>query len=509
MNELNFNLCGYAVTAVLTAAFTPMAIRFAKTYRIVDMPDARKIHVMPTPRCGGVAVFIISMLSILLAETAGFISLSFQLKTLLLGAFLMFVVGLWDDLRGLSARQKLVFQMCAAMLLCLAGGRVESIDLFGRTWVFGWLFSWTLSVIWLVGLTNAINMIDGLDGLASGLAAITLALLGVTAVGFGYSAMAFCLFSVSGALAGFLVFNGHPAKIFLGDSGSLFLGFLLAGASLQIARDGSLKMYLAPVTALLIPIFDALQVMLHRNLDRRSVFAADQNHFHHRLLRCGHSHQRAVLTIYGLTFIAVLIAMVQSVVSPAIAAAMFTIYFTAIVFVFRHVGAVRFREMIAGLKNNAQHNRQIRYERRHYERIELHFQKADTIGQWWNAACLAAESLGFRGLCFSCQTADQTPFEWVWQHCSAVCDDKTITMAIPIHDPKTKKTHWLRIDTLSEGSFESVGRNLMLFARLIDRYGKMQSNGYEKKLLSALFECGQSSGIQEPDRQEAYETIVA
>ena len=323
MSEMSLNLLGYAAAALLTAAFTPAAIRFARAYRIVDAPDARKIHSTPIPRFGGVAVFVVSLAVILSANAFGLLSLFPGLLPLLLGAFLMFAVGLWDDLRGLSARQKLAFQCVAAVHFCMAGGRAESISIGTLEIVFPYALSWGLSVLWLIGLTNAINMTDGLDALASGLGAIVLMFLGVAAMVIGMLPLAFCLFVVSGSLAGFLVFNSNPAKIFLGDSGSLFLGFLLAGASLKIACRGPINLYLISLTALLVPILDILLVMLRRYLERRSVFSADRNHFHHRLLDRGYPQRQAVLTIYALTCVGLLAGLLQLFVHPAAAVLLF------------------------------------------------------------------------------------------------------------------------------------------------------------------------------------------
>lgn len=511
MNEMNLNFSGYIAAAVLTAAFMPIAIRFARTFRIVDVPDTRKIHSIPIPRFGGVAVFVISLMVILLADACGLLRLWPDGLPLLSGAFLMFAVGLWDDLRGLTARQKLVFQCVAAVHLCMAGGTVESFSLGTTTFVFPSVVSWGVSILWLIGLTNAINMTDGLDALASGVGAIVLIFLGIAALTIGNSLLAFCLFVVSGSLAGFLVFNSNPARIFLGDSGSLFLGFLLAGASLQIMQNGPINLYSAPLTALLVPVLDTLLVMLRRHLERRSVFSADQNHFHHRLLKMGYSQWQAVLIIYGLTFCGAMAGLVQLVVPSVLALGLFIAFFTVIVCVFRKVGAVRFREMIAGLRKNASIKTQMRHECHRCDTVELHFQKADTLEQWWEAVCLAAESLGFRGLHFSNACPDQTGQEWLWSHPDPkICREGMISMTVPVYDLNANVSHRLRVDVQPGDSFESAGRTLTLFARLIDKYGRIRHDGYEKQMLLALAQSGHRvcSELSVP-KKEGYEKMGA
>jgi UDP-GlcNAc:undecaprenyl-phosphate GlcNAc-1-phosphate transferase len=508
MSEMSFNLFGYAAAAILTAAFTPVAIRFARAYRIVDAPDARKIHSTPIPRFGGVAVFVVSLTVILSANAFGLLPLFPGLSPLLLGAFLMFAVGLWDDLRGLSARQKLAFQCIAAVHFCMASGCAESISIGTLEIVFPYVLSWGLSVLWLIGLTNAINMTDGLDALASGLGAIVLMFLGVVAMVIGMVPLAFCLFAVSGSLTGFLVFNSNPAKIFLGDSGSLFLGFLLAGASLQVARRGPINLYLIPLTALLVPVFDILLVMLRRYLERRSVFSADRNHFHHRLLDKGYPQRQAVLMIYALTCVGLPAGLLQLFVHPAAAVMLFCVHCAGVTFVFRKVGAFRFREMIAGLRKNAHLNGQMQRERRRYERVELHFRKADTVQQWWKAVCLAAETLGFRGLILSYVCPDGTGGQWVWHNPDPqACQEGMISMTVPVYDPKAKLSHRLRVDVRPGDSFESAGRTLTLFARLIDKYGSIRNDKHEKKLLMAIADGGIAVSETTPFTEDAYETV--
>ena len=510
MNEISLNLFGFAAGGLLTAAFTPAAIRFAQAHKIVDAPDARKIHRTPIPRFGGVAVSVGSLAVIVSANAFGISAVFPTLLPLLTGAMLMFAVGLWDDLGGLSARQKLVFQCVAAVHLCMADGRIETITMGGLEIVFPQALSWGVSLLWLTGLTNAINMTDGLDALASGLGAIVLMFLGVVAMVIGMIPLAFCLFAVSGSLAGFLVFNSNPARIFLGDSGSLFLGFLLAGASLHIARCGSLNLCLIPLTALLVPILDIFLVMLRRSLERRSVFSADRNHFHHRLLDRGYPQRRAVLTIYGLTCCGLAVGLIQLFVHPAAAIVLFGIHVTGVVLVFRRVGAVRFREMLAGLRKKAHLNSQMQHERRHYERVELHFQKADTVEQWWKAICLAAETLGFRGLYFSYINPNQTASHWVWHNPDPQVSRKgMISMAVPVYDPKTKTQHRLRVDVQPGDSFERAGRTLTLFARLIDKYGSVCEIEHERQLLTAISDSGLCAvtgmGVC---REDVYETAA-
>jgi UDP-GlcNAc:undecaprenyl-phosphate GlcNAc-1-phosphate transferase len=216
----------------------------------------------------------------------------------LIGGGLLLATGLIDDLRGISAPMKLLIQLIAAVLAYQFGFRIEVLSLGSAEFALGWL-SLPLTLLWVVGVTNAFNLIDGLDGLATGVALVALATITFAAVHLGNYEVAIVCAALVGALLGFLRYNFNPARIFLGDSGSLFVGFLLAVLSVH----GSLKtatavLMVVPLCALAIPLLDTALAIFRRWLRGVPLFGPDTRHIHHRLLASGWSHRRAVATLY-------------------------------------------------------------------------------------------------------------------------------------------------------------------------------------------------------------------
>jgi UDP-GlcNAc:undecaprenyl-phosphate GlcNAc-1-phosphate transferase len=312
------------IAVLLGLVLTPLTIRVARAVGAIDKPDERKIHAQPMPRLGGLAVFG----SVFLTYAVGFFFFpSFRevyttdlVNYPLLGAalLLVFVLGVWDDMKQLSPGPKFLVQLAAASLVYLAGFRLVAIGhpLGDGLLDLGWL-EFPATVLWIVGVTNALNLIDGLDGLASGVALISgLTILAVSLTIDTWD-VAFAAIIMAGAVLGFLRSNFHPAKIFLGDSGSLFLGFVLATLSLQSsAKSTTVYTFLVPVFALGLPILDTALAMIRRFLGPfmparltegyslrmlRSIFLPDRRHIHHQLMARGISHRRVVLILYGIS----------------------------------------------------------------------------------------------------------------------------------------------------------------------------------------------------------------
>lgn len=492
MNELILYILGYAGAAVLALALTPLAIQFAKTHNLYDLPDQRKVHSNPIPRFGGVAVYLASMIA---AAAVGFCSHSghcllhpgAQEIPLFLGATLMFLVGLWDDIRSLTARQKLFIELVAALYLCGSGYQIRHIGFSGLEVEFPVWLSWGLSVFWIVGLTNAINLTDGLDGLVAGVSAITSCFLGILCFVFGDTGLGVFLLTLSGSLMGFLVFNANPARIFLGDCGSLFVGFVLAGTSLAVVHSGRLNHYLVLFLVFLIPVLDTLLIIIRRYLERRSIFSPDQGHFHHRLLQFGYRHQQAVLIIYGMTFTGVLLGLVVLRSAPWIGFLICLGLLAVVLFIFRCIGAFGFREMVKGFKQKIALGSQIRNEVSRYETIELSFQKADTLPQWWKAVCMAADRLHLSRLSLLPGTEGGSGPIRSWQNAGYPLQvDSSLSMTVPVYDRLKNKRYLLRVDLQPGTSYESSGRVLTLFARLIDKYGMIRYIEHESILIEEM-----------------------
>jgi UDP-GlcNAc:undecaprenyl-phosphate GlcNAc-1-phosphate transferase len=286
----------FIVSMVVTMVCLPGLVRLGRKWLMVDHPGARKVHAVAVPRVGGVAmacgVFIASVFSISLQPA----DIWFLVAAAVLTTF-----GALDDRFDLDYRIKFVGQLAAVAIVIVAGdARVESIALDDRLWLPAWL-SWPITVLFLVGVTNAVNLADGLDGLAGGttfLCFCAIALL--SGVGFPGSSTALTL-AFAGAVLGFLRFNTYPASVFMGDAGSQLLGFSIGVLSIRATQSASSEISAAiPILLLAVPILDTLSVMVQRIAEGRSPFSPDKNHIHHKLLALGFDHHEAVMLIYAI-----------------------------------------------------------------------------------------------------------------------------------------------------------------------------------------------------------------
>ncbi len=296
-------LIGFVIAAGASMALTVGVRALCGRRGWLDVPDHRKRHAVPTPRIGGLAIYLAMIVTLATLLAAGQWQPNPEAATLqiLSLAGLMLAVGMWDDLWGLSPRTKLGAQIAIAALAWLLGFRIiDTWSYDGAGFEFG-VFSLPVTVLWIVGITNAFNLIDGLDGLATGTAIFaTLSLLFASLVT-GQPDAVLLLAVLAGASAGFLRYNFNPASIFLGDSGSYLLGFTLAVVSIHTSQKSAAAFAIAmPVFALALPIVDTMLVIVRRVLSGRPIFAADRRHIHHALIERGLSHRSAVLVLYAI-----------------------------------------------------------------------------------------------------------------------------------------------------------------------------------------------------------------
>lgn len=297
------SLLVFFITFVIAWFLTPFVKRQAVRIGAFDHPDeARRVHQSPMPRLGGVAIFAAIALS--WSGLALFDPSFLSIGKLFLAAMPIFLLGVVDDLRGVSERFKLIVPACCAVLLYAWGWRVTGLSLLPEI-AFG-VPSWLgliLTVLWLVGLTNAFNLIDGLDGLAVGIAALATAALWACAMIAGQREILMVSAVLLGALLGFLPHNFNPAKIFLGDSGSLFLGFVIAALTLRVpAQPAGVVSIIAPVI-LGLPLVEAFVTLLRRWIAGQPLLPGDRGHFHHKLLELGLSQRQAVWRLYAAGFV--------------------------------------------------------------------------------------------------------------------------------------------------------------------------------------------------------------
>ncbi|NLM87164.1 MAG: undecaprenyl/decaprenyl-phosphate alpha-N-acetylglucosaminyl 1-phosphate transferase [Syntrophomonadaceae bacterium] len=286
------------LSAFVVAYFsTPLAIKAAYKLGAIDKPDQRKVHNQTMPRLGGLAIFLAFMIVTLISSwgNAAFYGI-------LAGGLIVFLVGMLDDMYQLSPWVKLLGQCLAAAVAMYFGVIVHFVtNPFDGLLALGYL-SLPLTFLWIVGVTNAINLIDGLDGLAGGVSAIAAATMGIVSLLHGQTAVAITAFILVAAIAGFLPYNFHPARTFMGDGGSNFLGFVLACLAIMgTAKSAALISLFVPIVILGIPIFDTFFAIIRRIYKRAPIFMPDKDHLHHRLMALGMSHRRSVLIIYGIS----------------------------------------------------------------------------------------------------------------------------------------------------------------------------------------------------------------
>ena len=301
------------VAAALALLLTHGVRGLARRWHLVDVPGQRKIHTVSVPRVGGVGVALAMVLALAVAAAAGRVSAADARAWLpvLAGGAVVLGVGLWDDLRPLPAWVKLAFQLVAAAVTVALGVRIEHVTVFGVTLGLG-LLAVPLTIAWIVGLTNAFNVMDGLDGLATGLAIIAAATCAAVSISRGDSEGGLLLVALLGALCGFLPYNFNPATIFLGDSGSLVVGHVLAVTAITGWQKGATALAVAvPLLIFALPISETVLSIVRRThgLGIRHVFSPDQQHMHHRLLGLGLSHRNTVLLLYAVSLSLALLAL--------------------------------------------------------------------------------------------------------------------------------------------------------------------------------------------------------
>jgi UDP-GlcNAc:undecaprenyl-phosphate GlcNAc-1-phosphate transferase len=308
----------FLTSLVVGAVLTLVVRNRAHAYGWFDQArSSRKIHARPVPRLGGLAIvggFFAPLIALTVVDS-GVGAQFYAQEVLVLGLFggglAIAGLGLYDDLRGAGARLKFTVQFAVAAALYVMGFRIELIaNPFGAPLPLG-LFAIPFTLLWVVGVVNAMNLIDGLDGLAGGVAFIGVATNFILALARGDVLMSLVMAALGGAILGFLIFNFNPASIFMGDTGSMFLGFVLAAVSIKTStKSGTAVAMLVPIIALGLPIMDTLLAMVRRSLLGRPLFSADKEHIHHRVMsRLLLSHRRAVLVLYGICCVFALTAL--------------------------------------------------------------------------------------------------------------------------------------------------------------------------------------------------------
>lgn len=335
-------LLALGVAFVITFIVTPVVKSFAVQVGAIDIPDKKRhIHSHPIPRMGGLAIFIGFLLSVLL-----FAKITVQVRGILLGAILIAVVGAIDDIVNLNAWLKFGVQIIAAVIAVLSGIIISVVtnplEITNHQAVAIGVAAVPVTILWIVAVTNSVNLIDGLDGLACGVSAIaSLTMLIVSMlVSTSNSNVATILAALCGACLGFIPYNINPAKIFMGDTGALLLGYILATASvIGMFKFYAIVTFLLPVLALAVPLSDTVTSFFRRILHGKSPFTADRGHFHHKLLDMGLNQKQAVAVLYAVSAVLGLAAVLLTstgLIRLFVAIIAFAIAVCVWIFVFRH-----------------------------------------------------------------------------------------------------------------------------------------------------------------------------
>lgn len=320
---LGIGLISFIGAMALALVLTPLVKKLAVRIGAIDVPNQRKVHTRTMPRLGGVAIyaaFTVGLLLILPFVPEGALSAYDRnlISALLVGGTVIVLLGALDDKYELSAKLKLLVQIGAACIVVFGFDvKINLLNIpFGSAMQpLGEWLSIPLTILWIVGVTNAINLIDGLDGLAAGVSGIAVATIMVMGIIMGNEAVILLSAVLLGAIGGFLFFNFHPAKIFMGDSGSLFLGFALATLSMLGFKQITIVSFVTPLLIIGVPLSDTFFAIVRRWIHKKPIFAPDKGHLHHCLQQLGFSHRKTVIIIYGIAAFFGTCAIVQSSVS--------------------------------------------------------------------------------------------------------------------------------------------------------------------------------------------------
>jgi UDP-GlcNAc:undecaprenyl-phosphate GlcNAc-1-phosphate transferase len=393
----------FVVTALLTYLLTPLLLFVCKRFKWFDQPDtARKLHDRPIPRLGGVVIFTVFNIGLsLLFFRSNLITDFFRLhledvKYIMIPGICIFLIGLYDDIVGLSPKKKLFLQALAAVLLFQHGFRITEIaNPFGDTIRVEYL-SLPITVLWIVGITNAFNLIDGMDGLAAGIAFFVS--VSTFAVSFAMNHQLVSIFSIliAGTTLGFLKYNFSPARIFMGDAGSYFLGFLLGAIAIQGSQKSSAIVSITiPLLLLGVPIIDTSLTIVRRFLDGTPILSADHGHIHHRLLKVVRSRRATVLILYFFTVLLGLLSFLVVIGGDKIVALISVGVGAAAVWGLKKLGYEEFEELWAYVSRILKFQRRVIANQILIRRISNEIELADSLDQVLSLTASALDGLDF------------------------------------------------------------------------------------------------------------------
>ena len=356
----------FVIATMASLVITPVVRRLCERYRLLDVPtDSRRLHTKATPRLGGVAIYLSCLAALSMLPFVDNL-LTQNLKTqwleivvTLIPATLVLILGIIDDLRGTNATVKFTVLGLIATLFYFLGGHIDALSIpFVGTIELPPLVSFVITILWLVGIANAFNLIDGMDGLASGAALFSSLVILSVSISQGRPLMTVVALVLSGALAGFLRYNFNPASIFLGDSGALFVGFTLAALSVLNAQKATTTVAIViPILAFGFPVVDTAMTMGRRLISRHPIFQGDNEHIHHMLLARGWSQRRVVLALYGVCTVFGLVAMIFTTTGSKTTGLIMFVVSVAVLIAVGHLRYHEIDELRAGVKRTVSDRR--------------------------------------------------------------------------------------------------------------------------------------------------------
>ena len=473
-------IAAFAGAGLLTLIATPVAARLAGACGIVDFPGARSAHDKPVPCIGGAAIFgcvtaTLALVAVWLGPVGFRMMSNSHTLAVALAAAGIFGLGLVDDVAHLRARTKLLAEVLIALGLCAVRLTLPVAQWLGLTENVWWI-DWPVTIVWVVAVTNALNLADGLDGLAAGVGVTACVALAVCGIADGHVAAALATACLCGGLCGFWVHNAHPARVFLGDGGSLLAGFGIAAASMACAAGTRSMAQPAIVVAVLsAPLLDMALAVVRRFSQRRTVFSPDRQHIHHRLIDGGLSPRRAVGILHGVALFGAILGMGVRAAGTAEAALLFMCVLAADLLLFRRAGALHMRQIAAGIRRRFAIRRRSHRELARFETARLRFSRVRTPAAWREAFSMAAADLNARDISLSLEDSD----------CNAarskgllrdgergICGRHRDIVRVrkPAHTLNSPHAAELNLTIERNGSFEAAGRTAMLLGRLLDEY---------------------------------------
>ena len=471
----------YLGAMLVALVLTPLVIWLPRRFKVLATPLAgRGQQVLnPAPRLGGVVIFA-AMLSMVLPAAAlqnlighSFRLIEFRAITLLAAAAGIFLVGLASDLFGHRSKLKFLAILAAATAVCYSGTLITTIHL--GPWYpieLGWL-AWPITLAWIVGVTVGVHFIDGLDGLAAGISAITCGVIAAVSIAYGNMVTAILAISLLGSLTGFLFYNFHPAKIGMGDCGSMLVGFLVACSPVMCVVDKTQTFLslVVPALALGVPIINALITLVRRGvLQRRPLFVAERGHIHHRLLELGLDKRQVVLLLYAVSALASGIGTVMF-LSKRSSILGFIVIGLMPLALFKLSGVLKLRDLFAAIRRNYSINRSTHEGKEVLALTQLRIRQARTVSDWWKIICQGAEEMGFTRITLPLDRREgpANPLLWCRPNCD-ILPEETVTAAVPVRQRRAGVVAHCQIETSARDSAELAGHRIMLFARLLEEH---------------------------------------